>query len=79
MKELGMNGGNQLEIMKNPFLSTCIQSISVSCYKGWDGTFIFYGKVGFMNGETKGEQEIKGESMDDVYLKVSQFVKSLNN
>ena len=39
--------------------------------------FDFTGIVEFENGETEGKQKITGTSMDDVYLKVANFVKTL--
>jgi len=36
-------------------------------------------KVEFENGDTKGEQNIKGENMDDLLTKTKEFIESLKS
>ncbi len=65
-------------IIQDPFGKNKIISIQINAYKSFfDGTFNFYSLIEFKNGNTEGKQKIVGTSMDDVYLKTANFVKSL--
>ena len=64
----------------NPFNAECIESIRIHMTKPLfsdSPKFKFYSIVEFRNGNTKGEQQINGDSMDEVYLQTKNFVQSL--
>ncbi len=63
-------------IIKDPFSKNKIIRIMIVGNCQFEKTH-FYSSVTFKNGETTGEQVINGSSLDDVYIKTANFVKSL--
>ncbi len=65
-------------IIQDPFAKNKIHGISIHASKSIiDDSFSFRGNVEFKNGNTEGCQKFTGSSMDDLYLKISIFCKSL--
>ena len=64
-------------IIQDPFTKNKITSVMIYGFSSWDNKWDYSGTVEFKNGDTRGKQEIKGSSMDDVYLKTANFIKSL--
>jgi hypothetical protein len=66
---------------KNPFQKNRIESIWIQIRrKNWSlgGEIVFEATVKFINGNTKGEQVIAGETFAQLIEKVNAFVKSLD-
>lgn len=67
-------------IINNPFIKDKITRINIVGYKSTFGdNWIYYSNIDFINNNTLGSQKINGNSMDEVYLKTSEFIKTLNN
>lgn len=71
------NNPNALSILKDPFSTKCITDVMLRWTKMYDGRVWVYATVCFTNGDTKGEQKIEAESMEELIKKVDAFVKSL--
>lgn len=67
-------------ILKDPFKKNSVTKIFVHFSQSlfdktkWSST----GYVNFSNGNTKGEQEFKGETFDDVVLQIKAFLNTLD-
>ena len=74
-----INGDKGLSEMKDPFASSCVQSVNLRWWKMWpsDPPKI-YATIEFQNGNTKGEQRINAESMNELIKKVESFLKTLD-
>lgn len=67
-----------LSVIQDPFKKTMVTHIHVHAIKGFlGGKWTFSGSVKFENGNTKGEQEFKGENFDDVVLKIKAMIDNL--
>ena len=68
------------QIVNNPFNFQNIESIHIHFSKGIFGEkWSASASVGFKNGNTKGEQTLKGENLADIYVKVYEFCNQLSN
>lgn len=64
--------------LNNPFDSTKVESIFISCSKSlFSDRFIISGSVGFRNGSTKGEQAFKGDDIMDIVQQIYKFLEQL--
>ena len=79
MKELNNFGEEKmLDVLKDPFKKGSIISIRTNASQSlFNKTWTFSGIVEFKNGDTTGEQRFKGDSFDDVILKMKTFFESL--
>lgn len=69
---------NTLAGFKDPFQKDCVIRVSTWCAKlTFGGGWTYTGTVEFQNGDTKGEQKFKGESLANVLQKMEVFVQSL--
>lgn len=78
-KELFGNGPLP-SVIENPFDVKSIESIHI--YYGKypiSGGPYFTGKVQFKKGNTRGEQSFDGDNLSDVFIKVMNFCKELEN
>ena len=68
-------------VVENPFSLKCITSISTWASPSiWDkesGKWEYSATVRFKKGNTKGEQEIKGDNFTDLFTKLAAFCNSL--
>lgn len=65
-------------VVKDPFDSKCIESISMRCDKDiFIGKFDFYGYVQFKNDKTEGKQRFTAGNLGELYVKIAEFCKSL--
>ena len=73
------NGSTGLTEMKDPFSSSCVQSVTLRLWKMWPNSPPkIYANVEFENGNTKGEQKIEADSMNELIKKVETFLKTLD-
>jgi hypothetical protein len=73
-----MPGTTLPSLIQDPFTKNKITSIDLHGGQSWVGSeWSFWATVEFKNGGTTGKQKIEGTSMDDVYIKVANFIKSL--
>ena len=76
---LGTDKNNGLPCqITNPFGMEYIDMISIWATKRWDNSFSFSADVKFKRGDTRAEQEIKGENLGDVIQKVYQFCQNID-
>lgn len=79
--ELIKDIGDMPSVVENPFSRKYITSISTWASPSiWDkdsGKWEYSATVRFKRGDTKGEQEIKGESFTDLFTKLAEFCNSL--
>ena len=67
-------------IVKDPFNKNSIKRIYVSFSSGFSGDrWQANGAIEFSNGDTNGEQTFKGDSFDDVVIKMKAFMITLEN
>ena len=65
-------------ILENPFLKSNVIRINVVYRKSpFKDEFKAFGFVEFQNNKTKGEQKFKGETFDEVVLKIKAFLTEL--
>ena len=65
-------------VVKDPFDSKCIESISMRCDKDvFTGKFDFYGYVQFKNDKTEGKQRFTAGNLGELYTKIAEFCESL--
>ena len=68
-------------ILNDPFKKNCVTKILVWCQESiwtsekdkWEAN----GCVYFRNNQTTGEQNFKGQSFDEVVIKIKEFLKTL--
>ncbi len=65
-----------ISILKDPFSKDCVHGVRIVMMTTYAGVRIFFAKVEFKNGGTTGEQDIRGDSMDDVILKTKEFLET---
>lgn len=76
---LGTNKANGLPCqITNPFGMEYVEMISIWAMKNWDKSFSFTANIRFKRGNTKAEQEIKGENLGDLVQKVYQFCQNID-
>lgn len=68
---------DSLTILKDPFLLQTIHTVSITYTKGFGDKFYAFGRVEFINGNTKGEQRFKGTDFDHVALQVKAFLETI--
>lgn len=77
MDEININTTQSLSVIKNPFSTNCIKSINIRISDFWDkGQYEYTARIEFKNGNTSGEQYLKGQSFEDI---ISQVKSVLNN
>lgn len=64
-------------ILKDPFKNNCVKRVYVSFSELFNSSWGAYGEVEFSNGGTSGKQTFKGDSFDEVVLKIKTFMKNL--
>ena len=64
-------------IIKDPFSQNKITKVLMVFNCEYSGPPIVYSSVEFKNGDTSGKQEIRANSMDELYLKTAEFIKNL--
>ena len=78
LEDIKEQASKSVGLLKDPFKSEKITGVSIRAFKSTvSDKWVNYGRVEFKNGETKGEQEIRGDSLNDVIKKVSDFIKEL--
>ena len=65
--------------MTNPFKLSCIEKININYYRNFFNLPKFIGSIGFVNGNTKGEQRFEGKSLVDVLMQIKTFCDSLED
>lgn len=78
----GTTGGfsGAVSILKNPFEKGKIDRVFIHCFPDvWSkvGEWKFEATISFTNGDTKGEQKIRGISYPDLMNKVDSFIKTM--
>lgn len=66
---------------KNPFQKGSIEKVWINIRRknySPGGDIVFEASISFKNGDTKGEQDIKGETFSDLIGKINAFIKSLD-
>ena len=72
------NGKNYLSPVNDPFNKDSLESVWISIRRRtFEEGYNISGKVEFKNGDTKAEQQFKGETFDDCVLKIKVFIESL--
>ena len=66
-------------MIENPFSKDCITNVSMRASRGLfdKETFYFRGSVEFKKGNTTGEQKFEADSLDELYIKIANFCKTL--
>lgn len=78
MNAPAIDEATKLSIVKDPFNAQSMVMLSIYCGKSlFGGAWSYNATVGFQNGDTKGEQKFKGDSLKSVLLKVETFVAEL--
>lgn len=77
MNLLENTGSNAMSILKDPFATKHIDGVLLRAWRQYDGSFNFYAKVEFKNGDTKGEQQINAASFDELISKTKAFIETL--
>lgn len=68
----------QISVIQNPFSVSCIEGVSMFMNKKFFGDgFTFRGNVKFINNNTQGKQSFEADSMHGLYMKISEFIKTL--
>ena len=77
MKELF--GDTMPSIIENPFCKECIDEIFMRASRELFNKekFNFRGTVNFKRGNTTGSQKFEADSIDDLYIKIANFCKTL--
>lgn len=65
-------------VIKDPFKKNTIEGISVHVSKNFHGKYYAWGYVEFQNGMTKGKQEFKGDTFDDVMSQIKAMLDNLD-
>jgi hypothetical protein len=79
MKFLGFGQERLPSVIKDPFSKNQVERISVTFWRSpfmprdWEA----YGSVEFKNGETTGEQKFKGQTFDEVVVKIKAMLETL--
>ena len=79
-KFFGYRNEEKPSLVTNPFSGDRIVAINMRMSQklfGEDGEMEFRGTVYFRNGDTRGEQEIKGNNFADLYEKVAKFCMNI--
>jgi len=67
--------GGTPSLINNPFAKKHFTRVYVSFQKSaFDESFTSYGVIEFQNNNTKGSQEFKGETFDEVVGKIKNFI-----
>lgn len=67
-------------VINNPFDTTYIESISLRCDRSIiSRSFIFSGYVEFKNDKTEGKQRFTASNLGELYVKIAEFCKTLEN
>lgn len=75
---LNLFGKTIPSVVKDPFDSKWIESISMRCDKDvFTGKFDFYGYVQFKNDKTEGKQRFTAGNLGELYTKIAEFCESL--
>lgn len=62
-------------LINNPFAKKHFTRVYVSFQKSaFENSFAAYGTIEFQNNNTKGSQEFKGETFDEVVGKIKNFI-----
>lgn len=71
---------NELSPFKDPFSKECVESVLISCRRDLFHHDIvkYMAIVEFKNGDTKGEQQLKAESLASLLDKVKTFLDSFD-
>ena len=77
MNILGFGKQKLPSILKDPFATVHITRVYVSC-STFMGKWSANGCVEFTNGDTSGEQNFRGDTFDEVVLKIKSFLDDLN-
>jgi len=81
MKLLEMFKESLPSVIQDPFKKTKVKSISVyyreSFWSSDKGKWEASGNVEFSNGNTSGKQEFKGETFDEVVMKIKAMLETL--
>lgn len=72
-------GIGSMSIINNPFLPSCIESITIRALKNLfnPNEMHFTRRVDFTNGNTEGSQKFKGENLADVFNQIMIFCINL--
>lgn len=77
MDLLGESNNHTLSIIKDPFLKDCVGNIGIN-RSSWGGKYYWWGRVEFINGNTKGEQKTPDcETFEEVLSAVKQILNSI--
>jgi len=75
---LNLFGKTVPSVVKDPFDSKCIKTISMICDKDiFTEKFDFYGYVEFKNDNTEGKQRFTAGNLGELYMKIAEFCESL--
>ena len=83
MKQLDFNISEEesrtISVIKDPFQTNCITSVSINYSSGIIGNPYWYGYVKFKNGNTEGEQRTnKTQSFEEIVVEIRQILNSIN-
>lgn len=65
-------------VLNDPFNRSSMVGLSTYCSVGYDGRWSYRGTVKFKNGDTEGEQNFKGDSLNALLVKMQAFVETLD-
>lgn len=77
MEKLNLNK-EELSIITDPFKKSCITKVRMVMSENlFSPGFSFKAYIDFKNGNTTGKQTLSAESFDALYIKTSEFLKTL--
>ena len=73
-------GKTNPSLVKDPFNAKFIESVSMRCYRAmFTRKLEFVGYVEFKNGETEGKQRFTACNFSELYTKIANFCKSIED
>ncbi|HTJ52589.1 MAG TPA: hypothetical protein VL443_24205 [Cyclobacteriaceae bacterium] len=74
----GMGNETMPSVIKDPFNKNKIEMVAIYLMKSmFDDKYNASGKIKFKNGNTVGEQEFTGKSIDDIIIQMKAVLKDL--
>lgn len=73
-------GKTMPSLVKDPFSAKYIEAISMRCYREmFTKKLAFIGYVEFKNNETEGKQKFTASNFNELYMKIADFCKSIED